>query len=111
MVPRINTRIDRVLQAMVPNTITPAVEAVCRCKANVRLRHLPQDIHTRRQLSSLLRLNLDPLSLSRARRLRRPGFIHLQSSFLVRNTRSNRGVDGWASRPTHVMGTAIPNVL
>ncbi|GFU84259.1 hypothetical protein TNCV_3640941 [Trichonephila clavipes] len=30
MVLRINTRADRVLKAMVPHTITPAVGAVCR---------------------------------------------------------------------------------
>ncbi|PRD25274.1 UNVERIFIED_CONTAM: hypothetical protein NCL1_41373 [Trichonephila clavipes] len=34
-----------------------------------------------------------------------------QSSFLVRGTTPNGGVDGWASRAAHVMGTTIPNVL
>ncbi|GFW78031.1 uncharacterized protein TNCV_135011 [Trichonephila clavipes] len=40
---------------------------------------------------------------------RRPG--PLQSSFLVRGTTPNGGVDGLASRAAHVMGVAIPNVL
>ncbi|GFW85516.1 uncharacterized protein TNCV_145611 [Trichonephila clavipes] len=31
--------------------------------------------------------------------------------FLVLSTTPNEGVDGWASREAHVMGTAIPNVL
>ncbi|GFV37078.1 uncharacterized protein TNCV_791651 [Trichonephila clavipes] len=37
--------------------------------------------------------------------------IPLQSSFLMRSTTPNAGVDGWASRAAHVMGAAIPNVL
>ncbi|GFW87086.1 uncharacterized protein TNCV_1923121 [Trichonephila clavipes] len=44
---------------MTPHTITPAVEAVCRCKAKAGLRHSPRGLHTRTRLSSLLRLNLD----------------------------------------------------
>ncbi|GFV56486.1 uncharacterized protein TNCV_2276241 [Trichonephila clavipes] len=34
-----------------------------------------------------------------------------RSSFLVRGTTPNGGVDGWASRAAHVTGAAIPNVL
>ncbi|GFV93511.1 uncharacterized protein TNCV_1988251 [Trichonephila clavipes] len=44
---------------MASHTVTPAVGAVCRCKANAELRRLPWGLHTRTQLSSLLRLNLD----------------------------------------------------
>ncbi|GFY30557.1 uncharacterized protein TNCV_3523201 [Trichonephila clavipes] len=33
------------------------------------------------------------------------------SSFLVRGTTPNGGVDGWTSRAAHVTGAAIPNVL
>ncbi|GFV92719.1 uncharacterized protein TNCV_1375691 [Trichonephila clavipes] len=47
---------------MTPHTITPAVGAVCRCKAKAGLRHSPRGVHTRTRLSSLLRLNLDSLS-------------------------------------------------
>ncbi|GFV38366.1 uncharacterized protein TNCV_4949591 [Trichonephila clavipes] len=42
---------------MAPHTITPAVGAVCRCKAKAGLRRSPRGLHTR--LSSLLRLNLN----------------------------------------------------
>ncbi|GFY12623.1 uncharacterized protein TNCV_2448141 [Trichonephila clavipes] len=59
MVPRINTRCDHVLCAMAPHTITLAVGAVSRCKANAGLRRSPRGLHTRTRLSSLLRLNLD----------------------------------------------------
>ncbi|GFV50712.1 uncharacterized protein TNCV_2213731 [Trichonephila clavipes] len=59
MVPWINTRGDRVLQAMPPHTIIPAVGTVCHCKAKAGLRRSPQRTHTRSRLSSLLRLNLD----------------------------------------------------
>ncbi|GFS50300.1 e3 ubiquitin-protein ligase RNF13 [Trichonephila clavipes] len=59
MVPRINTRCNRVLWAMVPHTITPDVGAVCRYKANAKLRRSSRCLHTRTRLSSLLRLNLD----------------------------------------------------
>ncbi|GFS94621.1 hypothetical protein TNCV_3649701 [Trichonephila clavipes] len=38
MVPRINTRGGRVMYAMAPHTITPAVGALCRCKAKAGLR-------------------------------------------------------------------------
>ncbi|GFT08765.1 uncharacterized protein TNCV_663131 [Trichonephila clavipes] len=44
---------------MAPHTITPAVGAVCRCKAKAGLRRSPRGLHTRTRLSSLLRLNLD----------------------------------------------------
>ncbi|GFU83730.1 uncharacterized protein TNCV_523241 [Trichonephila clavipes] len=44
---------------MTPNIITPAVGAVCRCKAKVGLRRSPLVLYTRPRLSSLLRLNLD----------------------------------------------------
>ncbi|GFW20835.1 uncharacterized protein TNCV_1050561 [Trichonephila clavipes] len=59
MVPRINTRGDRALYVMAPHTITPAVGAVCRFKAKAGLRRSLRGLHTRTQLSSLLRLNLD----------------------------------------------------
>ncbi|GFW44141.1 uncharacterized protein TNCV_3855021 [Trichonephila clavipes] len=59
MLPWINTMDDRVLQAMAPHTITPAVGAVSRCKAKAGLRRSPWSLHTRTRLSSLLRLNLD----------------------------------------------------
>ncbi|GFT44029.1 uncharacterized protein TNCV_3046891 [Trichonephila clavipes] len=45
---------------------------------------------------------------AKIRLLRRPGSIPLQSSFLVRGTTLNGGVDGWASRAAHVMGAVIP---
>ncbi|GFU26593.1 uncharacterized protein TNCV_1837221 [Trichonephila clavipes] len=45
---------------MSSNTITPAVGAVCCCKAKVGLTRSPRGLHTRTQLTSLLRLNLDP---------------------------------------------------
>ncbi|GFX02382.1 hypothetical protein TNCV_2285491 [Trichonephila clavipes] len=60
MLPRINTRGDRVLKAMAPHTITPAVGAVCHGKAKAGLRRSPRGLHTRTRLSSLLRLNLVP---------------------------------------------------
>ncbi|GFT23359.1 uncharacterized protein TNCV_2016441 [Trichonephila clavipes] len=44
---------------MAPHTITPAVGAVCHCKAKAGLRRFPRDIHTRTRLSLLLRLILD----------------------------------------------------
>ncbi|GFY13837.1 uncharacterized protein TNCV_986091 [Trichonephila clavipes] len=44
---------------MAPYTITPAVGAVCRCKAKAGLRRSPRGLHIRTRLSSLLRLNLD----------------------------------------------------
>ncbi|GFX94552.1 uncharacterized protein TNCV_3087811 [Trichonephila clavipes] len=43
---------------MKPRTMTPAVRAVFRYKANAALRRLPRGLHTRTRLSSLLRLNL-----------------------------------------------------
>ncbi|GFX82924.1 uncharacterized protein TNCV_4937941 [Trichonephila clavipes] len=50
---------DRVLLAMAPHTITPAVGAVRRCEAKAGLRRSPRGIHTRIRLSRLPRLNLD----------------------------------------------------
>ncbi|GFU20630.1 uncharacterized protein TNCV_3785241 [Trichonephila clavipes] len=44
---------------MATHTITPAVGAVCRCKAKAGLRRSPLDLLTRTRLSSLPRLNLD----------------------------------------------------
>ncbi|GFV34314.1 uncharacterized protein TNCV_4023291 [Trichonephila clavipes] len=40
---------------MAPHTITPAVEAVCRCKAKAELRRSSRGFHTR----TLLRSNPD----------------------------------------------------
>ncbi|GFS71106.1 uncharacterized protein TNCV_5049091 [Trichonephila clavipes] len=45
--------------ATTPHTITPAVGAVCRCKAKAGLRRSPRGLHTRTRLSSLPRLTLD----------------------------------------------------
>ncbi|PRD31920.1 UNVERIFIED_CONTAM: hypothetical protein NCL1_22034 [Trichonephila clavipes] len=59
MVSRIITMGDHVLSAMAPHTITPAEEAVCRCKAKAGLRRSPRGLHKRTRLSSLLRLNPD----------------------------------------------------
>ncbi|GFU36330.1 uncharacterized protein TNCV_559621 [Trichonephila clavipes] len=44
---------------MEPHTITPALGAVCRCKAKAGLRRSPLGHHTRTRLSSLLRWNLE----------------------------------------------------
>ncbi|GFT95884.1 uncharacterized protein TNCV_312231 [Trichonephila clavipes] len=44
---------------MAPHTITPAVGAVCHCKAKAGLRRSPRDLHARTRLASLLKLNLD----------------------------------------------------
>ncbi|GFW70963.1 uncharacterized protein TNCV_190541 [Trichonephila clavipes] len=52
-------RCETCLAAISPHTITPAVGAVCRCKAKEGLRRSPRGLHTRTRLSSLLRLNLD----------------------------------------------------
>ncbi|GFS75991.1 uncharacterized protein TNCV_4666271 [Trichonephila clavipes] len=59
MVQRIHTRGDLVWSAIAPDTITPVVGAVCRCKAKAGLRRSPRGVLTRTQLPSLLRLNLD----------------------------------------------------
>ncbi|GFT09871.1 uncharacterized protein TNCV_416391 [Trichonephila clavipes] len=59
MLPWINTRVDRVLYAMAPHTITPAVGVVCCCKAKAGLRRSLRGLHTRTRFSSQLRLNLD----------------------------------------------------
>ncbi|GFX50223.1 hypothetical protein TNCV_2782451 [Trichonephila clavipes] len=50
---------DRVLLAMAPHTITPAVGEVRSCRAKAGLRRSARGLHTRTRLSSLLRLNLD----------------------------------------------------
>ncbi|GFV51724.1 e3 ubiquitin-protein ligase RNF13 [Trichonephila clavipes] len=89
---------------MTSHTITPAVVVVCRCKAKEGLRRSPRGLRTQTRLSPLLRLNLDSS-------LKTTSFILLQSSFQVRGTTPNGGVDGWASKAAHVMGAAIPNVL
>ncbi|GFW72363.1 uncharacterized protein TNCV_704001 [Trichonephila clavipes] len=44
---------------MTPHNITPAVRVVCQCKAMAGWRLSPFGPHTRTQLPSLLRLNLD----------------------------------------------------
>ncbi|GFY32240.1 uncharacterized protein TNCV_3557481 [Trichonephila clavipes] len=44
---------------MIPQTITPAVGAVCHYKPKPGLRRSPGGLHTRTRLSSLLILNLD----------------------------------------------------
>ncbi|GFX38768.1 uncharacterized protein TNCV_4748381 [Trichonephila clavipes] len=44
---------------MTPHTITPAVGAVCRCKAKAGLRRQPRVLYIRTRSPSLLRLNLD----------------------------------------------------
>ncbi|GFS62986.1 uncharacterized protein TNCV_2054541 [Trichonephila clavipes] len=44
---------------MAPHTITPAVRAMCHCKAKAGFRRSPQGFHTQTRLSSLARLNLD----------------------------------------------------
>ncbi|GFV43729.1 uncharacterized protein TNCV_1271021 [Trichonephila clavipes] len=66
---------------MVPHTITPDVGVVSCCKAKVGLWRSARGLHTRKRLSSLLRLNLDS-SL---------GSIPLQSSFLVHGTTPKGG--------------------
>ncbi|GFV76720.1 uncharacterized protein TNCV_4729401 [Trichonephila clavipes] len=96
MVPQFNTRGDRVLMARQNPTITPAVLAVCRCKAKAELKRLPQGLHTRTRLSSLLNRNLS---------LKTTWFYstaHL--CFLLRGTTPNEGVHGWASKAARVMG-------
>ncbi|GFV21075.1 e3 ubiquitin-protein ligase RNF13 [Trichonephila clavipes] len=89
---------------MTPHTITPAMEAVRRCKAKAGLRRSARRLQTRTRLSSLPRLNLDSS-------IKTTWFLSVAVQFLVRGTTQNRGIDGWASRAAHVMGTAIPNVL
>ncbi|GFS71812.1 uncharacterized protein TNCV_3715001 [Trichonephila clavipes] len=59
LVPQISTRNDRVLYAMTPHTITPAVGMVFHCKAKAGLRRSQRSLHTRTRLLSMLRLNLD----------------------------------------------------
>ncbi|GFV63191.1 hypothetical protein TNCV_2077231 [Trichonephila clavipes] len=59
MVPLIYTKGDHILYAITPHTIASAVGVMCRCKVKVGLRRSPRGLHTRTQLSSLLRLDLD----------------------------------------------------
>ncbi|GFX41757.1 hypothetical protein TNCV_388701 [Trichonephila clavipes] len=61
IVPWINTRDDHVRSSpsMAPHNTTPAVGAVCLCKAKAGLRRSARGLHTRTRLSSLLRSNLD----------------------------------------------------
>ncbi|GFY06922.1 uncharacterized protein TNCV_4090241 [Trichonephila clavipes] len=44
---------------MAPYTLTPAVGAVCHCRAKAGLKRSPHSLQTRTRLSSLLRLNMD----------------------------------------------------
>ncbi|GFX51102.1 hypothetical protein TNCV_2734531 [Trichonephila clavipes] len=46
VVPRMNTRGDRVLYAMAPHAITSTVGAVHRCKAKAGLRRSSPGLHT-----------------------------------------------------------------
>ncbi|GFU17674.1 e3 ubiquitin-protein ligase RNF13 [Trichonephila clavipes] len=87
---------------MVQHSITPAVVAVCRCKAKVGLR--PRGLHTRTRLPSLLRLNLDSF-------LKTTCFHSTAVQSPRHGTTPNGGVEGWASRAAYVMGAAIPNGL
>ncbi|GFV86173.1 e3 ubiquitin-protein ligase RNF13 [Trichonephila clavipes] len=89
---------------MTPYTIPSHVGAIFRCKAKAGLRRSPQGLHTRTQLSSLLRSNLDSS-------LKTAWFHSAAVQFPNGGTTPNGGVDGLASRATHVMGAAIPNVL
>ncbi|GFY02871.1 e3 ubiquitin-protein ligase RNF13 [Trichonephila clavipes] len=86
---------------MVPHMITPAVGAVCRCKANTRFRHSPRGLHTQIRLSSLLRLNLSQMSM---------WFHSTAVQFPRAWHQSKLSVDGWASRAAQVMRTVIRNV-
>ncbi|GFW70710.1 uncharacterized protein TNCV_2922651 [Trichonephila clavipes] len=47
------------LEAKAPHSLTPAVGAVCLCKAKTGLRRSTRGLHTRTRLTSLLRLNLN----------------------------------------------------
>ncbi|GFW09010.1 uncharacterized protein TNCV_3475561 [Trichonephila clavipes] len=96
MVQRINTRGDRLLKTMVPHTITPAVGAVCCCKAKAGLRRSP---HTN---TIVITAEIES------------GFITKDDLVPFRGS----PVSSYAaplqtevSRAAHVMGTAIPNVL
>ncbi|GFS98618.1 uncharacterized protein TNCV_2987451 [Trichonephila clavipes] len=44
---------------MTLHAITPSVVTGCRCKSKAGLKRSPRDLHTRKRLPSLLRLNLD----------------------------------------------------
>ncbi|GFY07839.1 e3 ubiquitin-protein ligase RNF13 [Trichonephila clavipes] len=103
MVPRIHTKGDLVLKSMETHTIILAVREMSRYKAKSRLRRSPSVLHKRTRLSSLLRLNLDSsLKLT---------WFHSTTVQFPPSTTINVGVDGWASKTAHVMGTAVPNVL
>ncbi|GFS81086.1 e3 ubiquitin-protein ligase RNF13 [Trichonephila clavipes] len=85
---------------MAPHTITPAVGAVCRCKAKAGLRSSPRGLHTRTRLSSLLRLNVDST-------LKTTWFHSAAVQFQLQTEALIGGRQGAA----HVMGATIPNVL
>ncbi|GFT21683.1 e3 ubiquitin-protein ligase RNF13 [Trichonephila clavipes] len=89
---------------MAPHTITPALGAVCHRKEKAGLKRSSWGLITGTGLSSLLRLNLDSS-------LKRTWIIPLQSTFLVRGTYPNGGVDRWMSREAHVTGVGVPNVF
>ncbi|GFS68989.1 hypothetical protein TNCV_4570081 [Trichonephila clavipes] len=59
MVPWINSRGDRVPNAMAPYTITPVVGVVRHCTVKTGLRRSPRGLHTRTRFSSLPKLNMD----------------------------------------------------
>ncbi|GFV64208.1 hypothetical protein TNCV_1807061 [Trichonephila clavipes] len=50
-------------------------------------------------------------ALIAARRVKRPGFIRLQSNLVVGDTTLNGDIDGWMSLAAHVMSATIPDVL
>ncbi|GFV54612.1 e3 ubiquitin-protein ligase RNF13 [Trichonephila clavipes] len=97
---RIPCIVGTVHHTIPPHTITPAVGAVCRCKAKTGLRRSPRGLHIRIRLSSLLRLNLDS-------RVAKGELV----PFLVRGSTPNGDADGCMSRAAHVMGAVIPNSL
>ncbi|GFY23621.1 uncharacterized protein TNCV_1039201 [Trichonephila clavipes] len=90
---------------MTTHTVTPAVRAVRRCKANAGLRRLPRGPLTRTRLSSKLRLHLEYS-------LKTIWFLSVAVQFpRVRHHSQHRhrwvGVKG----QTHVMDAVIPNIL
>ncbi|GFW72059.1 e3 ubiquitin-protein ligase RNF13 [Trichonephila clavipes] len=89
---------------MTLHTITPAVEAVCRCKAKEGLRHSSRGLHTRTRLSSLLKLNLD----SSLKTIWFP-FVAVQSRRARHHSKQRLG--GWVSLTGPVMSAAIPDIL
>ncbi|GFV65718.1 e3 ubiquitin-protein ligase RNF13 [Trichonephila clavipes] len=104
MVPRINTRRDRVLLAMVLHTITPAMGALCRCKAKAGLRRSSRGLHTQTRLSSLLRLNLDSS-------LKTTWFHSAASQFSRAGHHSKRRCRWVGVKSSTRNGPAIPNVI